>query len=344
MLRVFSAANKLDFLATDIALTSTSIATVSTGRNNLFVFHVPHILTAVTVVYNLPGFSSGTLNMTATVFAKILRRVITQWNDAELLAINPALSSSGADLTQAIIPIGRSDPASTTHEITTFLSTAAADGTWTTGISTSVSWVAGVQTAPDGGPLAVKVNATPYSFGYAKKKTAEKNGCKMAALLNKQGNYVYPSNVALVLAVNSAISGRFVPLPADATNAWSELNMGRVSTDPLGYPATFFSYIVAVQSNQLSVGSSRSAGTNATALAAFFNYVNTATGQTGLPTGFVSLTSALMTTNLDTVAAWLTPGGKGAGTVAAAPANANVSIVSCVLAVLIAAVFAKFTQ
>ncbi len=44
------------------------------------------------------------------------------WNDASLLAVNPLLAATAAalnvDLTQAIVPIGRSDPSSTTFEFT----------------------------------------------------------------------------------------------------------------------------------------------------------------------------------------------------------------------------------
>jgi len=207
-----------------------------------FVLHIPQVLTAVVICFNIPGWDRAVfLNFTADLISKIFLRQITMWNDAQLLAINPAFAASGLNLNQAIQPVGRSDVASTTHELTDYLVRFGTLGVWpSTVASRTVNWVSGVTTQSDGGPLANYVQATAFSIGFAKKKTAASRTVGLGALKGKFNTFVPPIDTA----IQAAALTTSLPLPAQTT--WYDMSMGTQTTSAGAYPATHFSYFIVL--------------------------------------------------------------------------------------------------
>ena len=84
----------------------------------------PNYISAIAVVYNLPGVDE--LNLTPATVAGIFHGDITTWNDPAIAADNP-----DAELpSTAITPVHRSDDSGTTKNFTDYLSKAAGD-VWT---------------------------------------------------------------------------------------------------------------------------------------------------------------------------------------------------------------------
>jgi ABC-type phosphate transport system substrate-binding protein len=227
--------------------TSTSFARCSLFPLSLFilisiVLHIPQVLSAVVICFNFPGWNNSVfLNFTADLISRIYLRQITMWNHVDLLAINPAFATSGLNLNQAIQPVGRSDRASTTYEITDYLVRFGTTGVWPSTVpSRTVNWVSGVATQGDGGPLANYVQATTYSIGYAKKRTAASRTVGLGALKGRFNTFVPPTDTA----IQSAALTSSLPLPAQDT--WSDMSMGTQTTSAGAYPATHFSFFIVL--------------------------------------------------------------------------------------------------
>jgi phosphate transport system substrate-binding protein len=85
---------------------------------------IPNYLSAIAIIYNLPGVDSLQLDPDTT--AKIFKGEITKWNDPAIAATNP-----GADLPDTdITPVHRSDESGTTANFTDYLHEAAGN-VWT---------------------------------------------------------------------------------------------------------------------------------------------------------------------------------------------------------------------
>ena len=133
------------------------------------------------------------------------------------------------------------DVASTTYELTDYLVRFGTPGVWPSATaSRSVVWANGVATQNDGGPLANYVQATKYSIGFAKKKTAASRAIGLGALKGKFGTFVPPTDAAFQMAATTTS----LPLPAQDT--WSDMSMGQQTTSAWAYPATHFSYFIVL--------------------------------------------------------------------------------------------------
>jgi len=108
------------FIGSDLPLTSPGAADVPDLQI------VPVIAAAVVVVYNLPALhQSFQLTMSLDVLAKIYLGNVTQWDDPEIVALNPDIA---ALLPPAnITVIARSDSSGTTYTLTRALSSVNAD-------------------------------------------------------------------------------------------------------------------------------------------------------------------------------------------------------------------------
>src|SRR5262249_10521377 len=76
-------AKTVDFGASDGPMTQDQL-NEAPGR----IYHIPMVMGAVAVVYNLPGVEKG-LKLTPEIMADIFLGKITMWNDAKITAENP---------------------------------------------------------------------------------------------------------------------------------------------------------------------------------------------------------------------------------------------------------------
>src|SRR5688572_23683293 len=76
----------VDFGATDGPMTDAQIAAV-----NGDVLHIPTVLGAVAVTYNLPAVGTTSLRLDGPTIADIYLGRITRWNDRRIAALNPGV-------------------------------------------------------------------------------------------------------------------------------------------------------------------------------------------------------------------------------------------------------------
>jgi phosphate transport system substrate-binding protein len=117
----------VDFAGSDAALsTDEEVPGAQKRCGGGDIFELPNYISAIAVVYNLPGVKD--LQLSPETTAKIFNGQIRTWNDPAIKADNP-----DADLpSTAITPVHRSDKSGTTKNFTDYLSKAAT-GSWTAG-------------------------------------------------------------------------------------------------------------------------------------------------------------------------------------------------------------------
>ncbi len=209
----------VDFGASDAYLSEADMASFDAP-----VVHVPTVLGAIVVTYNLAG--SPTLKLTGEVVADIFLGKITRWNDRRIAGINPGVSLPEAD----IIVVHRSDGSGTTFNFTYYLSAVSAD--WKAGVGTgkSVNWPVGLGGAQNSG-VAALVTQTPNSIGYVELAYADQNNLPYATIRNAAGNWIVPSLDSTSLAANTN-------LPDDTRIALG--NTGAAN----GYPISTFTWLI----------------------------------------------------------------------------------------------------
>ena len=81
------------------------------------VLHLPGVIGATAIAYNVDGVPTG-LHLSGPVIAAIFLGTITQWNDPQIIALNPGVKLPG----DAIFVAHRSDGSGTTYMFTDYLS------------------------------------------------------------------------------------------------------------------------------------------------------------------------------------------------------------------------------
>ena len=186
----------VDFGASDAPMTDEQISKASD------VVHIPTVLGADVVAYNLPGLAD--LRLSPANVANIFLGKITRWNDPAIAADNP-----GAKLPdQAIAVAHRSDGSGTTYIWTDYLSKVSPEWKEKVGKGTSVNWPVGLGGKGNEGVTGI-VKSTPGSIGYVELIYAIQQKLPMAQLKNKDGNWIKPS----LEATSAAAAG--VQMPDD---------------------------------------------------------------------------------------------------------------------------------
>jgi len=209
----------VDFGASDAPMTDEEIARAPGIQ------HIPTVLGAVVVVYNVPGLEG--LKLTPETLASIFLGKINKWNDPALARDNP-----GAKLPDAAITVvHRSDGSGTTYVWTDYLSKVSPDWKSGPGTGKSVNWPVGLGGKGNEGVTGT-VKQTEGAIGYVELAYANQNKLVPAVLKNHAGTWVKPS----LESVSQSAAG--VEMPDDY----------RVSiTDPPSkdaYPISSFTYIL----------------------------------------------------------------------------------------------------
>ena len=186
--------------------------------------NIPLAISAQQIWYNIPGMP-GTLhlNFTGPVLAGIYNGSITQWNNAQITAINPGASSYLTANT--IIPIHRSDGSGDTFIFTQYLSKTTPSWNSSVGFGTSVSWpsVPSAQAALGNGGMVQASAQNQYSVAYigvSFRTSALENRLGYSLLGNEAGNFVNATQANINAAAsqlssqtpaNEAISLVFAP-------------------------------------------------------------------------------------------------------------------------------------
>jgi phosphate transport system substrate-binding protein len=184
----------IDFGASDAPMTDEQMA-----KSSAPLVHIPTVLGAVVITYNLPGISKE-LRFTGEIIADIYLGKITKWNDPLILKANPGISLPD----QAILVTRRSDGSGTTNIFTDYLSKVSSDWKTKVGTGTSVNWPIGLGAKGNDGVTGL-VKQTPGSIGYVELVYAENNKLPVATIKNANGVFVRPSTKGVTAAAAATI-------------------------------------------------------------------------------------------------------------------------------------------
>ena len=134
------------------------------------ILHIPTVLGAVVVTYNIPSFSAD-LKLTPEAIAGISLGTITKWNDPAIASSNPGVSMPAA----TINPVHRSDGSGTSFIWTEYLSKVSPEWKEKIGAGTMVNWPSVGMGAKGNEGVTGQVKQTPNSLGYVELIYAEQN-------------------------------------------------------------------------------------------------------------------------------------------------------------------------
>ena len=189
-------AQTVDFGATDKFLTDAELK-AAPGK----LLHIPTVLGAVVVTYNLPGVAAG-LKLSSEVVADIFLGKVTKWNDPRIAADNPGIKLPA----QPIIVVHRSDGSGTTSIFTDYLSSVSPQWAAKVGKGASVKWPVGLGGKGNEG-VAGQIKTIKNAIGYVELAYAVENKLTFASIKNKSGAFVTPS----IASTTAAAAGAKIP-------------------------------------------------------------------------------------------------------------------------------------
>lgn len=192
------------------------------------ILHVPTVLGAVVITYNLPGVMQP-LRFAPDVVADIFLGKIKKWSDPRIKADNPGATISDAEITV----VHRSDGSGTSAVFTDYLSKVNAEWKEKVGSGTSPNWPVGIGGKGNEG-VTGQVKQTPNTIGYVELAYAVQNKLPVALIKNKSGNFIEPT----VDAVTAAAAGAIANTPEDLRVSITD------APGPTAYPISSYTYIL----------------------------------------------------------------------------------------------------
>jgi phosphate transport system substrate-binding protein len=214
----------VDFGATDGPMTDAQIAAVSGD-----VLHVPTVLGAVVVTYNLAALGRTVLRFDGPTLADIFLGRITRWNDPRLRALNPGVALPAQD----ILVVHRSDGSGTTYIFTDYLAKISPAWQGSIGHATSVEWPVGLGGKGNEG-VTQQVKQTEGAIGYVELIYALSNTLPVADLRNASGAFITPTLKGVSAAAASASFPAGADFRVSITNA----------PGPEAYPIASFTWLL----------------------------------------------------------------------------------------------------
>jgi phosphate transport system substrate-binding protein len=214
----------VDFGATDGPMNESQIAAVNGN-----VLHVPTVLGAVVVTYNLPSLGATKLKFDGNLLVDIFMGRVTKWSDKRIAALNPGVKLPDIDL----IVVHRSDGSGTTYVFTDFLNKFSREWRDKVGYATSVNWPVGLGGKGNEG-VTQQVKQVEGAVGYVELIYAISNKLPYADIKNAEGQFVEPS----LESVTAAAAG--TQLKADTDFRVSITNAGGAGS----YPIASFTWLL----------------------------------------------------------------------------------------------------
>ncbi|MCE9532210.1 MAG: phosphate ABC transporter substrate-binding protein PstS [Planctomycetes bacterium] len=229
-------ARTLDFGCSDAPMNKEQTETAKKEGGD--VVHVPVVMGAVALIYNLPGIDKQ-LILDSKVIADIYLGNIKNWDHEAILALNPELK--GKLPASPIVPVYRAESSGTTNIFTEYLNKAGKDFPASM-VSSAPKWpqIGTGQNGNDG--IAAFVSNNANTIGYVEVFFAQKNNIKFAKLTNKKGTLVSPDDEGAVAA--AAVAGLANP-PTKEPHSLHELTFSLTDTDgDKAYPICGISYAI----------------------------------------------------------------------------------------------------
>jgi phosphate transport system substrate-binding protein len=220
----------VDFGATDGPMNESQIQAV-----NANVLHIPTVLGAVVVTYNLPSLGDTKLKFDGNLLVDIFMGRVTKWNDAKIAALNPGVKLPDIDL----IVVHRSDGSGTTYVFTDYLNKFSREWKDKVGYATSVNWPVGLGGKGNEG-VTQQVKQVEGALGYVELIYALSNKLPYAQVKNAAGNFSTPS----LESVTAAAAG--IKLPKDTDFRVSITNAPGADA----YPIASFTWLLVKKDNK----------------------------------------------------------------------------------------------
>lgn len=195
----------LDFGCSDAPMKKDQLAKAQEKGGD--VVHVPLIMGAVAVIYNVPGVN--TLKLSGTLVADIYMGKIDKWNAPAIAALNPGVTLPNLSIT----PVYRSEGSGTTNIFTEYLNKVSAEFADKIPAGTSPNWpnIGLGQKGSDG--VASHVKKNEGCIGYVEVSYAKMNSIQVADLQNKRGKFISPEASAVTAAGDWALAQKQTKAP-----------------------------------------------------------------------------------------------------------------------------------
>jgi phosphate transport system substrate-binding protein len=195
------------------------------------VVHIPTVLGAVVITYNLPGLSNP-LRFSSDVIVDIYLGKIKKWNDARIAADNPGVTLPAND----IVVVHRSDGSGTSAVFTDFLAKISPEWKEKVGAGVAPSWPIGIGGKGNEG-VTGQVKNTPNTIGYVELVYAVQNKLPVAHIKNHSGSFIEPTVDAVTAAADAFAASTPDDLRVSITNA----------PGAQSYPISSYTYILVYQ-------------------------------------------------------------------------------------------------
>lgn len=184
----------VDFGASDSPMTDEQMASVKGNTA-----HIPTVLGAVVLTYNLPAVGATKLKLDAPTIADIFLGKITKWDDPRIAALNPGAKLPATDL----LVVHRSDGSGTTFVFVDYLSKVSPDWRFKVGAANAVNWPTGLGGKGNEG-VTQQVKQLEGTIGYVELVYALANKLQYASVKNQAGKMVDPTLETVTAAAASA--------------------------------------------------------------------------------------------------------------------------------------------
>ncbi len=222
-------ARTVDFGASDVPLSDIELAQAEAVGGP--VLHIPTVLGAVAVAYNVPG--AGRLKLDGRLVGELFLGRITRWNDRRLAALNP-----GAQLPDLPVTIvHRSDSSGTTANFTAFVAREDPDFRSQVGEGKKVNWTTG-KAADSNRHLADAIATIQGAVGYVELSYALDHHLEVAAVRNPAGRFVAPSSTSAAAAAQDLAE-------LSAINDFQVSPAATTADD--AYPITTYTFLIVFQ-------------------------------------------------------------------------------------------------
>jgi len=217
-------AQTVDFGASDAPMTDVELKAASAE-----LVHIPTVLGAVVVTYNLQGVSKP-LRFSPDVVADIFLGKITKWNDPRIKTDNPDANLPAAD----IAVVHRAESSGTSFVFTDYLAKVSPEWKQKVGADKAPNWPVG-QGGKGNEGVTGQVKQQPNTIGYVELAYAVQNKLPVAIIKNASGNFVEPSIEAVTAAAGASAGTTPEDLRVSITNA----------SGADAYPISSYTYILA---------------------------------------------------------------------------------------------------
>ena len=212
----------LDFGATDVPLSEKE----RPGKDE--VIHIPTVLGAVAVTYNLEGLKDRVLQLDGKTLAQIFRGKIKRWDHPRIKSLNSSIHFPA----KSIVIVYRADGSGTTASFTEYLAGSEEAFMKQLGKGKSVNWSVGIGGKGNEGVVGM-VKKISGSIGYIGASYGRIQKLPLAKIKNKAGHFIYPDEKGIKAAAENVMKDK-------KDYKISLIHAGGVDS----YPLSAFTYLI----------------------------------------------------------------------------------------------------